>query len=58
MTDRPGTRIVVQAPEPLRPRDHADAARRLGDVAYLAWTLAQAAKLFLKLIEKRWPESA
>lgn len=41
-----------------RPSDHADAARRLGDVSYLVYCLTQACKLFLKLVGKRWPEAA
>lgn len=46
---------IATDPEPLRPRDHAEAARKLGDAEYLAYVLCQACKLFLKLIEKRWP---
>lgn len=37
---------------------HAAAAKDLADTPYLVYCLAQCAKLFLKLIEKRWPEMA
>ena len=43
--------------DPIRPSSHAHAAAALGDVSYLVYCLAQAAKLFLKMVAKRWPEA-
>lgn len=45
-------------PEPCdaRVRSHAHAVRDLDDVPFLAYCLVQAAKLFLALIAKRWPQ--
>lgn len=57
MTDIPsGT--VIRITETIRPSDHADAAKRLTDSAYLAYALVQAAKLFVKLVGKRFPEAS
>lgn len=37
-------------------RSHAHAAQTLDDVPFLAYCLVQAAKLFVALIAKRWPQ--
>lgn len=47
--------MSVQAPE--RIQSHAHAAQTLSDVGYLAYIIAQAAKLTLALLAKRWPEA-
>ena len=39
-----------------RIQSHAHAERKLADTPYLAYCLVQAAKLFLSLVAKRWPE--
>ena len=39
-----------------RIQSHAHADAKLADAPYLAYCLAQAAKLFLSLIGRRWPE--
>jgi len=41
---------------PPRIQSHAHAERQLSDVAYMAYVIAQAAKLALALLAKRWPE--
>ncbi len=42
---------------PPRIQSHAHAERQLSDVGYLAYILVQAAKLFVSLAGKRWPET-
>lgn len=38
-----------------RPRSHSHAAATLADAPYVAYCLAEAAKLLLALLAKRWP---
>lgn len=66
MTDQPTGRIIrvvttEQRERPVsipRPENHAQAAKTLGETSYLAWSLVQSCKLFIKLVERRWPESS
>ena len=57
-----GVRVMVSGesrmPGVTKVSSHAAAAKDLADTPYLVYCLAQCAKLFLKLIEKRWPEMA
>jgi hypothetical protein len=48
------TVVKPKATEPIRSHDHANKA--LDDAPYLAYVLVQAMKLFIALINKRWPE--
>lgn len=46
--------MTVQAPE--RIQSHAHAAQTLDDTRYLVYCLVSAAKHFVSLMCKRWPE--
>ena len=37
-------------------RSHAEAERSTSDVQYLVYVMVQAAKLFISLIARRWPD--
>ena len=37
---------------------HAEAQRDLAETPYLVYCLVQSAKLFVRMVEKRWPEVA
>ena len=41
-----------------RPESHAHAEKMLESTPYLAYCLVQSCKLFIKLVERKWPESA
>lgn len=46
---------MIEAPP--RIQSHVQAERTLSDVGYLVYVMVQAAKLFLSLTAKRWPEA-
>jgi hypothetical protein len=53
MTDRPRSDAhAVQT----RPLNAAQAVANLSDGPFIAYALAQAFKLFISLVSKRWPE--
>lgn len=46
---------MIEELQIVRIKSHAD-ADRLSDVKFLAYCLSQAAKLFIGLLGRRWPE--
>lgn len=62
MTDQTGRLIRVVAPEPrerpVRIENVPHAVKVLDDECYVAWCQVKAAKYFISLIAKKWPELA
>lgn len=56
MTDRRPFTLVEAEPRPVTIKNHAHAAKTLGDTPYLAYVLVQSFKLFIALVGRRWPE--
>jgi hypothetical protein len=57
----PGRVIRLDESRPartVRPENAVHAAKTLEGTSYLAYSLVQACKLFIKLIERRWPEAS
>lgn len=46
--------MTVQTPD--KPRSEAHANQCLADAPYIAYAIAQACKLLISLLGKRWPE--